>query len=125
MIKIWVVDDESDIRRLLKTLLGRAGYDVLGVEDGGSCLKLLEKGEYPDLILLDVMMPGLDGWEVCKKIKRNHAFNSIPICILTAKTAPYDVAMSLNKAHANWHLNKPIEKEKLLDAVSWLTKHKI
>jgi CheY-like chemotaxis protein len=120
MKTIWVVDDEADFRSLLKTMLEKEGYSVLEVEDGKKCLELIEGGNYPNLILLDVMMPGINGWEVCRSIKKNHAINSIAICMLTVKNTPFDFHTSLNKANANWHLSKPIEKEKLLHAVEWL-----
>jgi len=122
MVNIWIVDDEEPFRVLIKTMLERKGYEVTEVEDGEKCLQLLKNGEYPDLILLDVMMPNIDGWEVCRRIKKNRAISMIPVCILTAKAGAADVHMSLNKVNANWHLNKPIEREHLLDAVEWLTK---
>lgn len=120
MKRIWVVDDEKDFRALIRIMMSKEGYEVLEVENGNACLELLKGGNYPDLILLDVMMPGIDGWEVCKKIKQSQAFSSIPICMLTVKSAPYDFNTSLNKVNANWHLTKPIKKEDLLKAVDWL-----
>jgi CheY-like chemotaxis protein len=125
MHSVWIVDDESDFRTLIRMMLTKEGYKVREVEDGKRCLELLNDGVYPDLILLDVMMPELDGWEVCKKIKTTQGISSIPICILTAKNAPIDAHISLNKARANWHLNKPIEREKLLKALDWLLKGKL
>jgi CheY-like chemotaxis protein len=120
MKRIWIVDDEPDFRMLIGVMLRKEGYDVMEIESGEKCLELLNQGEVPDLILLDVMMPKLDGWEVCRRIKKNRAISMVPICILTAKTTPYDVHVSLNKVNANWHLNKPVDKNKLLEAVKWL-----
>ena len=120
MKRIWIVDDEADFRMLIRMMLGKEGYDVREVESGERCLELLNEGEVPDLILLDVMMPGLDGWDVCRRIKKNRAISMIPVCILTAKTTPFDAHVSLNKVNANWHLNKPVDREKLLEAVNWL-----
>lgn len=122
MAWIWIVDDEEDLRTLVRMMLERVGYEVLEVEDGQKCLELLQSGERPDLIILDVMMPGIDGWEVCKRIKKDPVLKWIPVCILTAKTSLFDVQTSLNKAHANWHLNKPVERKKLLEAIEWLLK---
>ncbi len=119
MKHVWIVDDEPDFRELTARILEREGYEVTEVKDGFECLELLEKNEYPDLILLDVMMPELDGWEVCRRIKADPALNMIPICIISAKTTLGDIQHSLNKAHANWHLNKPVERSKLLEAVRW------
>jgi two-component system OmpR family response regulator len=122
MHSIWIVDDEPDFRALIKIMLEKEGYEVREVEDGKQCLKLLDEEIYPNLILLDVMMPGMDGWEVCGKIKKTQGISSIPICILTAKNAPPDFNISLNKVNANWHLNKPIDRDELLKAVEWLIK---
>ena len=120
MKQIWIVDDEADFRRLIQMRLTKEGFSVRQVASGEQCLELLNNGEVADLILLDVMMPGLDGWEVCRRIKKNRAITMVPVCMLTAKTTPYDVHVSLNKVNANWHLNKPVNKEKLLEAVNWL-----
>jgi two-component system phosphate regulon response regulator PhoB/two-component system alkaline phosphatase synthesis response regulator PhoP len=125
MKRIWIVDDEPDFRMLIGVMLRKEGYDIREVESGEKCLELLGQGEVPDLILLDVMMPKLDGWEVCRRIKKNRAISMVPVCILTAKTTPFDVHVSLNKVNANWHLNKPIDKNKLLEAVKWLLEKKL
>ncbi len=125
MQRIWIVDDEPDFRMLIGVMLRKEGFDVREIESGEKCLELLNQGEVPDLILLDVMMPKLDGWEVCRRIKKNRAISMVPICILTAKTTPFDVHVSLNKVNANWHLNKPVEKNKLLEAVKWLLERRL
>jgi two-component system alkaline phosphatase synthesis response regulator PhoP len=125
MKRIWIVDDEPDFRMLIGVMLGKEGYDVREIESGEKCLELLSQGEVPDLILLDVMMPKLDGWEVCRRIKKNRAISMVPVCMITAKTTPFDVHVSLNKVNANWHLNKPVEKNKLFEAVKWLLEKKL
>lgn len=71
------------------------------------------------------MMPKLDGWEVSRRIKLDPAFKNTPICMLTAKTTTMDALMSLESAHAEWHLNKPISKKLLLEAVEWLLSGKL
>jgi two-component system response regulator ResD len=125
MKRVWIVDDEDELRTIVGMIMKREGYDVLEVEDGKKCLELLQSGEHPDLILLDVMMPGIDGWTVCRKIKNDPVLRPIPICILTAKNAPADVQMSLNKAGANWHLNKPVDRKRLIEAVAWFLKRSL
>ena len=120
MAKIMVVDDDPMIRNLVRMLLEEKGYEVMESENGLDCLEKLIEGERPDLILLDVMMPKMDGWEVSRRIKTNEVLKDIPICILTAKTTTMDALMSLESAHADWHLNKPISKNILIQTVEWI-----
>lgn len=120
MSRIMIVDDYEEIRSVISTTLERAGHEVLEAGSGQDCLSLLNRGEIPDLILLDVMMPELDGWEVARRIRNSSKYGNVLICMLTAKNSTMDALMSLESAHANWHLNKPISKKKLLETVEWL-----
>jgi two-component system alkaline phosphatase synthesis response regulator PhoP len=120
MAWIMIVDDDKDVRTLINNILSADGHRVIESDSGSDCLKKLEKGEIPDLILLDVMMPGMDGWDVSRKIKENENLTNIPICILTAKTSPMDTLMSLESGQADWHLNKPISIETLIETVDWM-----
>ncbi len=119
MTKIMIVDDDTAIRQILRKILEGEGYTVIESKNGLECLEMLVDGERPDLILLDVMMPKMDGWEVSRKIKSNEALRDIRICMLTAKTTTMDALMSLESAHAEWHLNKPISKNVLLKTIEW------
>jgi len=115
-----VVDDDPAVRTVVRRILENEGYEVVESENGEECLRMLQNGERPDLILLDVMMPKMDGWEVSRRIKANTSLSSIPICMLTAKTSTMDALMSLESAGAEWHLNKPISRALLLQTVQWL-----
>ncbi|MDI6655200.1 MAG: response regulator [Candidatus Hydrothermarchaeota archaeon] len=117
--RIMVVDDEPDIRYLLRKMLEKEGYEVIEARDGRDCLERLKK-ERPDLILLDIMMPGMLGWEVSKKIKEDEKFKSIPVAMLTVRTAEEDKVKSLEESLADWHISKPIDREKLIETVKWL-----
>jgi CheY-like chemotaxis protein len=79
MSTIMVVDDNPEITTLVKLTLELEGYDVIEVSSGDECLGLLYSGEIPDLILLDIMMPELDGWEVSRRIKANEKLKDIKI----------------------------------------------
>ena len=83
MATVLIVDDEEDIRQILAYNLIKEGFTVMTASRGDEALELIYK-QKPDLILLDVMMPGMDGIEVCEAIKANPANNSIIICFLTA-----------------------------------------
>jgi CheY-like chemotaxis protein len=121
MSKIMVVDDEENILKVVKGMLESAGHEVLTVQSGEECLERL-KEERPDLILMDVMMPGMDGWETCRKIKENPETKEITVAMLTVKSEDEDKVKSFDDAIADWHISKPIRKERLLRTVEWLLK---
>ncbi len=108
---ILVVDDEKDILEMLKYNLEREGYNVLTAQNGKRALEQAQT--HPDLIVLDVMMPEMDGWEVCKRLKRNEKSSSIPILFLTAKGAEVDEVLGLELG-AEDYIVKPISPRKLI-----------
>lgn len=114
-----VVDDEPDIRYLLRKMLEKEGYEVTEARDGRECLEKLKK-ERPDLILLDIMMPGMFGWEVSKRIKEDEMTKSIPVAMLTVRTSEEDKVKSLEESLADWHISKPVDREKLMETIKWL-----
>jgi CheY-like chemotaxis protein len=124
MAKIMVVDDNQDVRSLLKNILQADGHEVVESYCGSDCLEKLREGERPNLILLDVMMPGMDGWEVSRRIKCNSYLEEIPICILTAKGTDLDFQTSLESARADWHLKKPISVKELIETIDVLLEYK-
>jgi CheY-like chemotaxis protein len=86
---VLVVDDERSIRMLCRVNLGASGMDVLEASDGSEGLELARR-ERPDLVLLDVMMPGLDGWRVAQELAEDPKTREIPIVFLTARADPAD-----------------------------------
>jgi len=86
--KIMIVDDDNGILYTIKHGLEEPDktYDVITAESGRKCLELLENNNIPDLILLDILMPDISGWEIYQKIKQNDLWKSIPIVFLTART---------------------------------------
>ena len=92
--KIMVVDDEEDILFTVCQMLEMSGYDVIKATDGNECIEKLNSfSKLPDLILLDIMMPDLNGWDVAAKIKENPSWEKIPIVFLTAKGDTMSVGM--------------------------------
>ncbi|HEX2029409.1 MAG TPA: response regulator [Nitriliruptorales bacterium] len=87
--KVLVVDDEADVRLLCRVNLEFEGYEVLEARDGVEAMQVLED-EPPDVVLLDVMMPRMDGWQVLAAIKRDPATADIPVVMLTAKVQDHD-----------------------------------
>jgi len=119
MTKIMVVDDEPDILTLVEGMLGMEGYEVIGCLSGEECLERIEV-EKPDLVLMDIMMPGLDGWETTKKIKQNPKTRHIPVAMLTVKFEKEDKIKSFRDSKCDAYIVKPIEKQELLKVVRWL-----
>jgi DNA-binding response OmpR family regulator len=112
---ILLVDDEPNLRELLRQMLELGGFDVVEAEDG---LEALEKLEVvaPDVMILDVMMPNLDGVSLCKKLRAGTAFAGLPIIMVSGKTQHKAVQEGL-AAGANQYLCKPITVQELLQSV--------
>jgi two-component system phosphate regulon response regulator PhoB len=112
---VLVVEDEEDIRELVSYNLLKEGYQVAGVASGEDALSAVES-KAPDLILLDIMLPGLDGLRVCRKLKENPRFQSIPVIMLTAKGEEPDIVAGLNMG-ADDYVTKPFSPKVLLARV--------
>ncbi len=111
--KILLVDDEPVNLKVLVDHLSLEHYELVRASSGPEALALLEQGDRPDLVLLDVMMPGMTGYEVCAEIRKRFPANELPVLMLTAKTQVADVLEGL-KEGANDYLTKPIRKQELL-----------
>lgn len=114
--RILCVDDEPEMVELLRLILGRRGYEIVGVYSGQEALETL-KGESVDLILLDLMMPGMDGWEVVRRLRANEATASIPVIVVTAKSQNVDRVLGLHIVKVDDYITKPFTPRELLDAV--------
>ena len=112
---VMVVDDEERMRSLLRTYLAREGYRVVAAADGREALRLA-KTEQPDLIILDVMMPNQDGWQVLRGLKENPDTARTPVIICSVLKEP-ELALSLG---ADAYLKKPVERLELLAQVERL-----
>jgi len=114
MKKILLVDDEQDQIFGIKTALENTYHDefeILAAENGQKCLNYLEEGQNPDLILLDIMMPEMSGWEVYDKIRDNPDWRHIPIVFLTARTDR--IAENAGEFLGDDYIEKPIEIDQL------------
>jgi len=113
--RILVVEDDDDILQLLKYNLAKDGYRVTGVVSGEEALKAV-KLSTPDLILLDLMLPGVDGLEVCRELKRDDRTGKIPIIMLTAKGEEADIVTGLELG-ADDYITKPFSPRVVLARV--------
>lgn len=109
MKKILLVDDEKDIVEFLKYNLESENFQVITAYNGEAALKKLE--ENPDLVILDVMMPKLNGFEVCKRIRENELSKSLPVIFLTAKSSELDEVIGLNLGANDYIQKHPVLRE--------------
>jgi len=112
---ILVVDDEPNARSLLRLILVRAGFEVLVAQDGYEALAEVNN-RIPDVMILDIMMPGIDGFEVCEKLRNNKETANLPIIMLSARADPESVNKGLSVG-ATKYLTKPVTPELLTQQV--------
>ncbi len=117
MAKILLVDDEPDIIFTTKKILEKEGHEVITASNTKECLKTAKK-ERPDLILLDIMMPGEDGWEASRKIKKDRKIKKTPVVMFTVRSSEEDIIKSMEYSLADNHINKPFKKEELLEIIN-------
>jgi len=110
--KILIVDDDPNIRQLVNLYLEKEGFEVLMADRGDTALEQFRKGT-PDLILLDLMLPGMDGWQVCRAIRQ---ISNIPIIMLSAKDETFDKVLGLELG-ADDYVTKPFEGKELVARV--------
>ena len=109
MLKILLVDDDSNIRQLVNLYLQKEGFEVMMADRGDEALKMF-KASPPNLILLDIMLPGMDGWQVCREVRK---ISNIPIIMLTAKDETFDKVLGLELG-ADDYVAKPFDMKELV-----------
>jgi len=114
--KIMIVDDEPDTVDLVKLVLETEGYETSATYSGQEALDKISV-ERPDLVLLDIMMPHLDGWAVRKEIVENEDTKNIPVVMLTAKAQPLDKMIGLHVVGVTDYITKPFGCQELVDRV--------
>lgn len=113
--KIMVVEDEESLLKLESILLTSRGYQVCSMHNGQEALACIEK-EKPDLVLLDVMLPEVDGFEVCRQIKSNPLTSHIPVVLLTARKGREDMAKG-EEVKADWYITKPFKSVMVIETI--------
>jgi CheY-like chemotaxis protein len=108
---ILVVDDEPLARTMMRLILVRAGYEVVEAKDGPEALTIIEN-DPPDLVILDIMMPGMDGYEVCETLKDNKRTVQIPIVMLSARADASSIKRGI-QVGASKYLTKPVMPDDL------------
>ncbi len=113
--KILIVEDEESLLRLESILLTSKGYDVIGASNGQQALDAV-LADRPDLVLLDIMLPEIDGFEVCNRIKSNPETEGIPVIMVTAKKTGDDMARG-EAAGADWYITKPFKSAMVIETI--------
>ena len=114
--RILCIEDEPEMIDLIRLILGRKGFDVSGASGGQDGIFKVRK-EKPDLVLLDLMMPFMDGWEVYQQMKADEATKNIPVIVVTAKAQSIDKVLGLHIAKVDDYIAKPFSPKELIDSV--------
>ena len=115
--KIIYIEDDPEMIDLVIMILSRRGFIVKGAHGGRQGLEMIAK-EIPDLVLLDLMMPGMDGWEVYQHLKANELTSHIPVIIITAKAQAIDRVLGLHIAKVDDYISKPFRPQELMDSIT-------
>jgi len=111
------IEDEPEMIDLVKLILGRKGFELVGAVGGREGLETVRQLK-PDLVLLDLMMPDMDGWEVYQKMKTDEELKDIPVIVVTAKAQSIDKVLGLHIAKVEDYVTKPFGPQELLQAVN-------
>lgn len=114
--KVVCIEDELEMIELIKLILGRKNIEVFGALGGREGLQKIAEVK-PDLVLLDLMMPEMDGWEVYQKMKSSESMRHIPVIVVTAKAQSIDRVLGLHIAGVNDYITKPFGPSELLSSV--------
>lgn len=119
--RIIYIEDEQEMIDLVRLILSRKGYEVKGAIGGQEGLDLIRSNP-PDLVLLDLMMPDMDGWEVYQQMKANEATRNIPVIVITAKAQNIDKVLGVHIAKVEDYISKPFSPQQLVDSVEKVLK---
>ena len=114
--QILCIEDEPEMIDLIRLILGRRGFEVRGAGGGMEGIKMIRQ-EHPDLVLLDLMMPDMDGWEVYQQMKADETTRTIPVIVVTAKAQSIDKVLGLHIAKVDDYIAKPFSPQELLNSV--------
>ncbi|HFC10013.1 MAG TPA: response regulator [Chloroflexi bacterium] len=122
--RVLCIEDEPEMIELIRLILARGGYEVLGAESGLDALELLATTPDIDLILLDLMMPEMDGWEVYQRLKADERTRDIPVIVVTAKAQRIDRVLGLYIVGVDDYITKPFSPKMLLESVKQILERK-
>lgn len=114
--RLVYIEDEQEMIDLVRLILNRKGYDVQGAIGGRSGLDMV-RTELPALVLLDLMMPDMDGWDVFQQMKADESTRNIPVIVITAKAQSIDKVLGLHIAKVDDYISKPFSPQELVESV--------
>ncbi len=114
--RLVYIEDEPEMIDLVRLILSRRGFEIKGANGGRNGLALVQQ-ELPDLVLLDLMMPDMDGWDVYQQMKASEATQTIPVIVITAKAQSIDKVLGLHIAKVDDYISKPFSPQELVDSV--------
>jgi two-component system, OmpR family, response regulator VicR len=121
--RILCIEDEKEIIDLISLILHRKGYEVIGASGGEEGLAKA-RALRPDVVLLDLMMPDMDGWEVFHRMRSDEALTEIPVVVVTARAQPIDRVLGLHVARVDDYVSKPFTPQDLLESVERVLRRK-
>jgi len=114
--RVVYIEDESEMIDLVRLILNRRGYEIIGANGGRDGLDMVRQ-QIPDLVLLDLMMPDMDGWDVYQQMKADERTQNIPVIVVTAKAQSIDKVLGLHIAKVDDYISKPFSPQELVDSV--------
>jgi DNA-binding response OmpR family regulator len=114
--QVVYIEDEQEMIDLVRLILSRKGFEVTGAGGGREGLDLVRRS-LPDLVLLDLMMPDMDGWDVYQQMKADDSTRGIPVIVITAKAQSIDKVLGLHIAKVDDYISKPFSPQELVDSV--------
>ncbi len=114
--RVVCIEDEPAMIDLIRLILSRKGYSVQGATGGREGLELVQASQ-PDIVLLDLMMPDMDGWEVYQKLKAHESTREIPVIVVTAKAQSIDKVLGLHIAKVDDYITKPFGPQDLIESI--------
>jgi DNA-binding response OmpR family regulator len=121
--QILCIEDDPEMIDLIRLILGRRGFKVAGAAGGTAGIKAVRE-HLPDLVLLDLMMPDMDGWEVYQQMKAEESTRNIPVIVVTAKAQSIDKVLGLHIAKVDDYISKPFSPQELMNSVEKVIRQK-
>ena len=114
--RVIYFEDDKDMVELVRIILGREGYQIEGIAEGQAGIEAVQQSS-PDIVLLDLMLPDMDGWEIFRQLKHDESTAEIPVIVITAKAQSIDKVLGLEIAKVDDYISKPFRPQELVDRV--------